>query len=93
MNGPSNGFNIVRSERDDRETAILGHVDGVLLPQLLHLLLVQTSVAEHAYLSSDVGPVTGRPWIEEERGGERWREGEGEGERENVHVIIMTYSR
>jgi hypothetical protein len=84
MNGPSDVFNIVWSERYYGETAILGHVDGMLLLQFLHLLLVQTGVAEHAYLLSDVGPVSRRAW----RRGEMEREngGVGEGEMERGKV-------
>lgn len=48
---------IVASDTGNRDTAILGGVDGVLLGQLVHLLGAQASVGEHANLAGDVGPV------------------------------------
>lgn len=58
MHGSSDIVHIVQGEGYQRETTVCGHEDSVIILELLDLLLVETSVAEHPYLSSDVGPVT-----------------------------------
>ena len=45
-------------ERHHGDPAVLGHVDGKLVLEPLHLLRGHPGVAEHADLVGDVGPVT-----------------------------------
>ena len=71
MHGPSHIVYIVQSERHHRETAISCHEDGVIITELLNLLLVETCVAEHPDLSSDVGPVARGAWVRERVEGKR----------------------
>ena len=44
-------------ETSDGDTAIGSHVDGKSLAELSDLLLVKTSVGEHANLAGNVAPV------------------------------------
>lgn len=53
----SQAANIIAGDSSNRDTAVLGSVDGVLLGQLVHLLRGQASVGEHADLAGDVRPV------------------------------------
>lgn len=53
----SQAANILAGDSSNRDTSVLGSVDGVLLGQLVHLLRCQASVGEHADLAGDVGPV------------------------------------
>jgi hypothetical protein len=55
--GLSQVVDVVAGDTGNRDSAVLGEVDGVLFGQLLNLLRLETGVGEHADLVGDVGPV------------------------------------
>lgn len=57
VDGLGKTTNVLRSDTSDRDTAVLGSVDGELLSKASHLLSSQTGVGEHADLAGDVRPV------------------------------------
>lgn len=57
VEGLSNVSDVVCVEAGDRDTAISGHVDSVLLAELINLVSVETSVGEHADLAGEMAPV------------------------------------
>ena len=48
---------VLRVETGDGNTAVHGHVDGILFAELVDLVLVQASEGEHANLVGDVAPI------------------------------------
>jgi hypothetical protein len=57
VDGLGKTLDVGRSDTSDRNSAILGSVDTVLLGQGVHLFGLETSVGEHANLAGDVAPV------------------------------------
>lgn len=57
VDGLCKPLDIVGCDARNRDTAVLGCVDGVLLSKGGHLLGRKASVGEHADLAGDVGPV------------------------------------
>lgn len=52
-----NVIKVASVEASNGDTSIHCHVDGVFLAELVHLVLVQAGVGEHANLAGSVAPV------------------------------------
>lgn len=63
INGSGKVVNVPRIEAGHGDTAVLGHVDVVLLAEPEHLCLGEAREGEHANLVSDVVPGSGRPQL------------------------------
>merc|ERR1719370_693779 len=61
VDGEGEVVHVPRGYSGHRDTPVLGHVDGELLGDLLHLLRGEARVTEHPDLVSDVAPVPGAP--------------------------------
>ena len=57
VDGLCEPLDVAGCDTRNRDTAVLGGVDGVLLGKRRHLLGREASVGEHADLAGDVGPV------------------------------------
>lgn len=57
VDGLGKTLNVGRGDTSNRDSAVLGSVDAVLLGQCVHLLGLETGVGEHADLAGDVAPV------------------------------------
>ena len=57
VEGLGNVGDVVRVQAGDRDTAISGHVDSVLLAKLVDLVSAETSVGKHADLAGEMAPV------------------------------------
>lgn len=57
MESSSNVVQVVGVKSSNGDTAIHGHVNGVLLTELVDLVLVESSESEHTNLAGNVVPV------------------------------------
>ena len=57
VDGLCKALDIARGDAGNRDSAVFGSVDAVLLCELVHLFGSEASVGEHANLAGDVGPV------------------------------------
>ena len=57
MDGSGDVVDVAAVDAGNADSAVLGEVDAILLPDLEHLLLTQAGEGEHSDLVGDVRPI------------------------------------